>query len=235
MSDINAAAGSGQYNITMPTNTGVRGGIAGAADVMNIIQGLSTGGFKGDVGAALGAADLANRFAGANIPYLGPISQAMGLVEGVKQGGVQGYTTAAADAAGLYAAGSAADVAAGGAGFAGASIAGGIASGVGIPLAFYGLVQMMSSKDSYNMADFQQDANVNAQGSRDMAKPYAQYANYTGTNPQFLLAKQTYWQYMQGADTWQGLADGTIDPSTVFAPGSGVGGTPSSARNVKQR
>jgi hypothetical protein len=71
----------------------------------------------------------------------------LGIVNGVRQGGVQGDATAAIDAAQLYGAASAADVAAGGAGFAGA----GALAGAGIaavPLAMFGGMYSLFNKNS---------------------------------------------------------------------------------------
>jgi hypothetical protein len=75
----------------------------GALNAFNAFQGIERGGVSGYGGAALNAAQLYNRFGGADsqIPGVGPAANVMGIYNGIQQGGVMGYGGAVANAAQL--------------------------------------------------------------------------------------------------------------------------------------
>lgn len=208
--------------INLPSSVGQY--ISDIGSVAGIATGLERGGVAGDVSAALSGGKLASNLGllpSSVSSVLGPAAGALGVVEGVKQGGPLGYTSAAASAAGTYAGASAASTALGGSAFAGADIAAGVASGVGIPLAFYGLVQMLSGLDQYNMADVKQNINEQIGWSQQQMKQYAPYANYSGTNPEYLMYKQTYDQYAAAVQQMQQQVAGSAPID--FAPGIPAG------------
>jgi len=90
MSDINAAAGSGQYNIAMPRSP-IAQGVGYAQDVLGLVGGLQRGGTMGYAGAGLSAADLASKAgliggAGGFIPVVGSALAAYSTIKGWQPG-----------------------------------------------------------------------------------------------------------------------------------------------------
>lgn len=131
-----------------PTLGGIGNVLGDASSALGIYNGLRSGTVTGDIGAGLGAANLA-RNTGLISPTpgmaggLGAVGGALNMYNGLKQGGIAGDTQAALGAAQTYAGASALDSAAGGGGFAGGSAIGAYAGPIGLALApaLYGASQ----------------------------------------------------------------------------------------------
>lgn len=145
---FNSAGGEAATTPRGPTLGGIGNVLGDASSALGIYNGLRSGTVSGDIGAGLGAANLA-RNTGLISPTpgmaggLGAVGGALNMYNGLKQGGIAGDTEAALGAAQTYAGASALDSAAGGGGFAGGSAIGAYAGPIGLALApaLYGASQ----------------------------------------------------------------------------------------------
>jgi hypothetical protein len=139
---IQAASGAARLGGSLSGNSSLStaGNLGGS--LLGVYNGLERGGATGYAGAAISGVSAANSadtlatgagfLSSGAAAGLGAAGDVLGIYNGVKQGGVMGYGGAAVDAAQLYGTASTADVAAGGAGFAGAG-AGSALAGMAVP------------------------------------------------------------------------------------------------------